>query len=254
MNGVVFHTSVAMMTNSDAPRSVSHARSVLNHSSMKPIPGVNANCHADRGDDRDHPVGDEDRRPHEPPPDERAVEDHRDRHPEHELDGHRDHGERERGPEVGPPQVGRQHVDVVLAARRTRSRPGSAGRRAAARGRPRTRSGTPVTANITITAGAHRSSPSRSLRTATRACARGRSPEGVACWAGGSATVGLGDRRRFGDGGHSSPRELTASSTRSRSASDVALRVDRRPVGAACAAPPARCRCRPGSPVACFPP
>ena len=46
MKGVVFHTSVAMMTKSDDPRSVSHARSVLNHESMKPVPGVNANFHA----------------------------------------------------------------------------------------------------------------------------------------------------------------------------------------------------------------
>ena len=46
MNGVVFHTSVRMITKSDVPRSVSHARSVLNHESMKPVPGVNANFHA----------------------------------------------------------------------------------------------------------------------------------------------------------------------------------------------------------------
>ena len=46
MKGVVFHTSVAMMTKSDDPRSVSHARSVSNHESMKPVPGVNANFHA----------------------------------------------------------------------------------------------------------------------------------------------------------------------------------------------------------------
>ena len=116
MKGVVFHTSVAMMTKSDDPRSVSHARSVLNHESMKPVPGVNANFHASAATTVIIPYGMRIDARTIPPPEERPVHDHRQRHPEHELDRHRDHGEEHGGLEVVPPQTRRQHRGVVLEA------------------------------------------------------------------------------------------------------------------------------------------
>ena len=66
------------------------------------------------GHHRDEPVRDEHGGPHQAPPDDRALHDERERHPEHELHGHRHHGEQGGRRDVVPPERVRQH-DLVVA-------------------------------------------------------------------------------------------------------------------------------------------
>ena len=90
MNGVVFQTSAMMITARELMWPPNQALSIPSAGSTKPVPGEKANCHANAADNRDDPVGDQDRGANHSAPEDRPVHDQRDQHPQRQLDRDRD--------------------------------------------------------------------------------------------------------------------------------------------------------------------
>ena len=103
MNGVVFQTSVAMITRNADQLSQNQAWSVSSRPLTNPVVGSNGELPGQGGDDGDDPVGHEHRGPHDRTAEDRPVHHAGQREAEHELDRHRDHGHDQRARDGPPP-------------------------------------------------------------------------------------------------------------------------------------------------------